>query len=251
MITEELPQQLREFLENYFTHFTNNIPLTRPYITLSYGMSMDGKIATYTGDSKYISNGLTRAMVHELRHHHDAILVGIQTVEIDHPSLTTRRTQKLNKDAHRIILDSSLRMKLQEPLLHMVSSAQTMVVCKQTANDEKKKALETLGVNVLVDPTSSPSIDLNWLMQTLHQHGIRSLLVEGGGTVHFSFIKNNLFDDIFAQISPLILGGKDAKSPVEGQGFATLKEATRVAFEKYFQVGSDIVVYAKNLARES
>jgi riboflavin-specific deaminase-like protein len=221
-----------------------------PYVTLSYGMSMDGKIATYTGDSKYISGPETRAMVHDLRHRYDAILVGIQTIRVDHPSLTTRRDGLDNRDAHRIILDSSLSIDEHELILSLHSNAQTHIVCKAHVDLEKVKRLEAKGVVIHVDASQDTTISLEFVLKTLQKFHIYSILVEGGGTVHFSFIKDGLFNDIYAQISPLILGGKDAKTPVEGQGFPTLKEAKYVAFVRYFQYGRDIVIYARNLARE-
>lgn len=223
----------------------------RPYITLSFGMSLDGKIATYTGDSKYISGSETRAFVHELRHRYDGILIGIQTVFIDHPSLTTRRMEGDNHDAHRIILDSHLSIDEAEPLLTQISNAKTILVIKKGCNDEKQARLQKQGVVFIEDSTPSSRIDLFTLLPLLKAFGIHRLFVEGGGTVHFSFIQHGLFDDLYAQISPLILGGKDAKTPVEGQGFAFLKDATHVAFQEYFNIGRDIVVYAKNLAKES
>jgi diaminohydroxyphosphoribosylaminopyrimidine deaminase / 5-amino-6-(5-phosphoribosylamino)uracil reductase len=219
----------------------------RPWITLSYGMSLDGKIATYTGDSKYISSPETRKFVHELRHRHDAILVGIQTVIMDHPSLTTRLQIQQGKDAHRVILDSQLRFDLSEPMLHNPSNANTYIVTKANANPDKQKKLLELGVKCLLDPLPSAHIDLPWLMETLLKLGIESVLVEGGGTIHESFIRLGFFDRIYAQVSPLLIGGKDAKTPVEGQGFATLKEATRVAFHNHFLLGGDIIMIADNL----
>jgi diaminohydroxyphosphoribosylaminopyrimidine deaminase/5-amino-6-(5-phosphoribosylamino)uracil reductase len=107
------------------------------------------------------------------------------------------------------------------------------------------------GIHLIEDPSTAPSIDLLTVLPLLKKEGIHHLFVEGGGTIHFSFIQHHLFDDLYAQISPILIGGKDAKTPVEGNGFATLKDATHIAFQEYFQIGSDIVVYARNLAKES
>jgi diaminohydroxyphosphoribosylaminopyrimidine deaminase / 5-amino-6-(5-phosphoribosylamino)uracil reductase len=216
-----------------------------PFVTLSFGMSLDGKIATYTGDSKYISGPETRQFVHELRDRHDAILVGIQTVNLDHPLLTTRLNDRQGKHAIRVILDSTLKIDPIEPLLSQPANTKTMVITKASAHPSKVKALQSHQVSVWLDPTPGAHIDLPWLLATLKANGIHSLLVEGGGTIHESFIKAGLFDVIFAQISPLLIGGKDAKTPVEGQGFATLKDATQVAFHNHFQSGRDIIIFAK------
>jgi riboflavin-specific deaminase-like protein len=217
----------------------------RPWITLSYGMAMDGKIATYTGDSKYRTGPEARQVVHQLRHQHHGILVGIQTVQIDHPLLTTRLEGSVGDDANRIVLDSTLSIASDEKILSLQSSAKTYIVCKQGVDQTKVKQLENLGVIVLIDPTKdTPRINLTWLMQTLKQSGIDSLLVEGGGTVHFSFIEQGFVDMIVAQVSPLIIGGHHAKTPVEGAGFATLQQAQSFAFARYWQVGSDIILIA-------
>lgn len=222
----------------------------RPFITLSFGMSLDGKIATRTGDSKYISSPPTRQFVHALRHRHAGILVGIRTVQIDHPSLTTRLASGEGKDAHRIILDSTLAIDLGEPILSIASKAKTLVVCKAHCDSHKINQLRQRGVIVLKDPTLTPHIDLPWLMLTLLERGIDAVLVEGGGTIHESFIVQNLFDRIYAQVSPLLIGGKDAKTPVEGIGFATLKEASRVAFCNHFKLDRDIILVAERNVEE-
>jgi riboflavin-specific deaminase-like protein len=210
-----------------------------PWITLSYGMSLDGKIATYTGDSKYITGPLARQLVHQLRHTHDAILVGSQTVLMDHPLLTTRLDGIEAHQPIKVILDSSASIDLNEPLLNQ---GKTIIVCKASANKEKIQALTDKGVTVLQDLSSNNGIDLTWLMGALWSQDIHSVLVEGGGTIHFSFIESGLFNRIYSQISPIIIGGKDAKTPVEGQGFDTLKNATHVAYLKHWTMGQDIII---------
>ncbi len=222
------------------------IRMGQPWVTLSFGMSLDGKIATRTGESKYISGELTRQFVHELRHRHDAILVGIQTVMVDRPLLTTRFKDRRGKDAHRIILDSSLSVTLDQPLFHTPSEAKTLIVAKANQADPKKlNQLEKMGVIVLLDPTKKKRIHLPWLMNQLPKYQIDSILVEGGGTIHESFIRANWFHRLYAQVSPLLIGGKKAKTPVEGLGFAKLMDASRVAFSNHFNSGTDIIIVAK------
>jgi len=165
----------------------------------------------------------------------------------DHPLLTTRLQDRKGKDAHRIILDSQLRIDLNEPILKAKSTATTYVVTKAHSGSAKQQKLKDLGVKVWIDPSSAPHIDLAWLITMFQAEGILSVLVEGGGTIHESFIKADLFDWLCAQISPLLIGGKDAKTPIEGQGFATLKEATRVAFDNLFMAGDDIILVSSNL----
>jgi riboflavin-specific deaminase-like protein len=214
-----------------------------PWITLSYGMSMDGKIATHTGDSKYITGPEARQVVHQLRHTHDAILIGINTVQMDHPLLTTRLDSFQGENPIKIILDSHLQIDLEEGLLSQ--GTPTILVCKADAPADKVNRLRQRGVNVLIDSSISKGIDLPWLLTSLFALGIHSILVEGGGTIHFSFIQNRLFNRIYAQISPLLIGGKDAKTPVEGEGFSSLKNAIYVAYSKYWQIGHDILLKAE------
>jgi len=226
----------------------SNLNSKRPWITLSFGMSLDGKIATRQGDSKYITGPEAREFVHHLRHRHDAILVGIQTVENDHPLLTTRLNVIKGKDATRIILDSKLRIAIDEPLLNQISDAKTWVVAKaHLADKQKVEQLTSKGVVVLLDPSLSKRIHLVWLMKQLQLRHIRSVMVEGGGTIHESFIRHGLVDRIYSQVSPLLIGGKKAKTPVEGLGFAFLKDATRVAFINHFKLGQDIIIVSTNL----
>ena len=220
-----------------------NVTNKRPWITLSFGMSLDGKIATRKGDSKYITGPEAREFVHHLRHRHDAILIGIQTVTNDHPLLTTRLQNLKGKDATRIILDSKLRIAIDEPLLNQTSDAKTLVIAKaHLADKQKVEQLTSMGVVVLLDPSLSKRIHLVWLMKQLQLRHIRSVMVEGGGTIHESFIRHGLVDRIYSQVSPLLIGGKKAKTPVEGLGFAFLKDATRVAFCNHFKLGQDIII---------
>ena len=235
------------FLEHSLTSFLQSASWTRPWITLSFGMSLDGKIATRKGDSKYITGQEARGFVHHLRHRHDGILVGIQTVMNDHPLLTTRLTTIQGKDAHRIVLDSQLRISLDEPMLHQVSDAKTILVAKANVADQSKvDQLSSIGVIVLLDPYQSKRIHLPWLMKQLLKLNIRSVMVEGGGTIHESFIRQQYVDRIYAQSSPMLIGGKKAKTPVEGLGFPLLKDATRVAFSNLFKIGQDIIIVSTN-----
>jgi diaminohydroxyphosphoribosylaminopyrimidine deaminase/5-amino-6-(5-phosphoribosylamino)uracil reductase len=234
-------------LEETLASFQQTKSLTRPWITLSFGMSLDGKIATRKGDSKYITGQEARGFVHHLRHRHDGILVGIQTVINDQPLLTTRLDTIQGRDAQRIVLDSQLRISLDEPMLHQISRAKTIVVTKANLADQTKiNQLLSMGVIVLLDPYQSKGIHLPWLMTQLLKLNIRSVMVEGGGTIHESFIRQQYVDRIYAQISPMLIGGKKAKTPVEGLGFSLLQDATRVAFSNLFKLGQDIIIVSKN-----
>jgi len=220
-----------------------------PYVTLSFGMSLDGKIATRTGESKYISGPEARAFVHELRNRHDGILVGINTILADHPKLTTRLVSGTGRDAHRIILDSRLRIHLDEPVLHLRSAAKTILVSRTDADPVLRTALEEAGAVVIgvADPHTSEG--LREALARLKAMGIGSILVEGGSSVHFTFIANGLFDRLYATVSPVLIGGETAKSAVGGAGFASLSEAATLSFVGWTKVGPDYVIEAVPAAR--
>lgn len=208
-------------------------------------MSLDGKIATKTGDSKYISGSESLAFVHNLRNTHDAILVGIQTVLLDNPTLTTRFVSEPKKDAERIILDSTLKIPLDANILHLDSSTKTHIFTLASSSKDKIKEIVALGAIVHTAKEQNGRIDLHDVLKQLASLQIHSILVEGGSTVHASFIEENLFEDIVATISPMIIGGIKAKGPVGGEGFSTLTEATKLQFIKTIPAGNDIILYAK------
>ncbi|MCK7487578.1 MAG: RibD family protein [Bacillus subtilis] len=215
-----------------------------PYISLSFGMSLDGKIATRTGDSKYISGPQSRQFVHRLRNRHRAILVGINTILIDHPSLTTRLTNKTGRNPHRIVLDSTLKIPLNEPILARRDESATIIVTRKDSSLTKKQQLRDLGAIVIeIDDPASP-LNLREALRKIRDLGIDSILVEGGSTIHFSFLKERLFQRLYATISPIIIGGDAAKSAVGGEGFATLKESQHLEFIQIHQAGRDFVFEA-------
>lgn len=225
--------------EIYFHQLTSDYP----FITLSFGMSLDGKIATHTGDSKYISGPESLAFVHRLRHQHEAILVGINTVMIDHPSLTTRLKDVNGHNPIKIIMDSTLKIDVNEPLFTS-SEAKTIIVTSQKSNLEKKKALLLKGIGIIEIENDQPHLNIREMLLKLKQAGIYSILVEGGGTIHFSFIKERLFNRLYATVSPIIIGGEKAKTAVSGSGFDTLKEAAKLKFIDIHHYGKDLIIEA-------
>jgi diaminohydroxyphosphoribosylaminopyrimidine deaminase / 5-amino-6-(5-phosphoribosylamino)uracil reductase len=215
-----------------------------PYVSLSFGMSLDGKIATRTGDSKYISGPESRQFVHRLRNRHRAILVGINTIEIDHPSLTTRLNNKTGRNPHRIVLDSTLKIALDEPILTRRDESLTILVTRKDSSEAKKQQLRERGAVIIEISNPSTPLNLREMLLKVRELGIDSILVEGGSTVHFSFLKHHLFSRLYATISPLLIGGDAAKSAVGGEGFATLKEAQHLDFVKIHQAGRDFIFEA-------
>jgi diaminohydroxyphosphoribosylaminopyrimidine deaminase/5-amino-6-(5-phosphoribosylamino)uracil reductase len=222
--------------------FVKYITTRRPFVILKTAMSLDGKIATVTGESKWITGPEARRYVHELRDSCDAILAGIGTVLKDDPSLTTRLPEG-GRDPVRVILDSRARTPLTARVLTQESTAPTLIAVTEMAPGERVAALREAGAEVLVCGPG-PAVDLGLLLSALGEREITSLLVEGGSTVNASFLLQGLVDKIVWFIAPLIIGGHGAISPVGGTGIRHLARAIRLKEMNLRQFGSDLCIEA-------
>ncbi|MDY6267614.1 MAG: bifunctional diaminohydroxyphosphoribosylaminopyrimidine deaminase/5-amino-6-(5-phosphoribosylamino)uracil reductase RibD [Selenomonadaceae bacterium] len=226
-------------LNEVFLHW---ITTGLPFVVLKTAMTLDGKIATATGDSQWISNETSRLRVHEMRDRYDAILVGIGTELHDDPSLTTRLPDRAGKNPVRIIVDSQARTPLDA---HVVTDgrAKTIIATTEAAPNERVEALQAAGVTVLACG-SGPEVDLRLLMQQLGQKEIASVFVEGGGQVAFSLLQNGLVDKVHAFVAPKIVGGAAARTPVEGEGFQHLADAVELIGLTAEPVAGDLLLTA-------
>lgn len=197
--------------------FIKYITTGRPFVVAKAAMSLDGKIATRSGKSKWITGPAARAYGHQLRDRYDAILVGIGTVLADDPSLTTRLPGGGGRDPVRVILDSRARISPQATVLTQQSDAPTIIAVTAAAPPERLKALRQTGAVVLV-VNEGPRVDLTELMKILGSKGITSVLIEGGAGVHSSAIGAGLVDKAAWFIAPKIIGGTTAPGPVGGTG---------------------------------
>ncbi len=231
-VVEDFMREECDSLNHVFFHY---IKTNTPYITLKYAMTLDGKIATKTGESKWISGESSRKYAHFLRHMNMGILAGIGTVLADNPMLNTRLDDKINKFLNlntehkylrdyknpvRIILDSNLRIPMESRIVRTAEECETIIVCLVNKNAEiknKKIALEKSGVRVIEISALDGKIDLQSLSYILGNEGIDSILVEGGSCVNEAFLRAGLVNEICTFIAPKIFGGA-AKSPVEGVG---------------------------------
>jgi diaminohydroxyphosphoribosylaminopyrimidine deaminase/5-amino-6-(5-phosphoribosylamino)uracil reductase len=221
-----------------------------PWGTAKAACSLDGRMATATGESQWLTGEAARAFGHRLRHLHDAILVGVNTVIADDPQLTTRLTTENRKpktgnrfkDPIRIILDSRLRLPLAAQLLHLDSPAPTWVACTEAAPREKRRALEREGVEVLVLPEESGRVALPPLLTILGRRGVQSLLVEGGAEVLGSFFDLKLLDKFHFFYAPKFLGGRRALSVLGGEGVARLVDAPFARDLTIRRLGPDILL---------
>ena len=195
----------------------------QPFVVMKAAMTLDGKIATVEEQSKWITNETSRAYGYKLRDIYDGILVGINTVIADDPTLTAR--VEGGKNPIRIVVDSTLKIPLTAKLLHD-KQAPVIVATTKLASAEKVAQLQNLGVEVLIIDTDEVNrVDMTKLMQELGQKNICSILVEGGAEIHGSLIEHKLIDKVYFFIAPKLVGGQKAKTPVAGNGIGNLAEA--------------------------
>lgn len=205
--------------------FSKYITTGLPYVTLKTASTLDGKIASKTGDSKWISNEAARESVHALRHRHQAIMVGVSTVIADDPLLTTRLTVE-GLNPVRIVVDSKLRIPLESRLLQDSAAPVLVLTTEQgnEGNEGKREALERLGAEV-ISSGEGPRVDLRQAMTLLGQKEIGSILLEGGGTLNGSMLEQQLVDRIVLFIAPKIVGGLGSPSNFTFSGVDQMKDA--------------------------
>ena len=219
--------------------FFKYITTKKPYVVLKYAMTMDGKIATRTGASKWITGEESRMEVQRLRHRYMAIMAGIGTVLADDPMLNVR-VEGL-KSPVRVICDSGLRIPMDSNIVKTAKEYRTIVAyCEQNKLREKPGMLNDAGITTIPTPSDNGHVDLGYLMEYLGQQGIDSVLAEGGGTLNDSLIRAGLADRIEVFIAPKVFGGADAKSPVEGIGTVAVDDAARFSLMDIRRHGEDI-----------
>ncbi|MFB5607194.1 MAG: 2,5-diamino-6-(ribosylamino)-4(3H)-pyrimidinone 5'-phosphate reductase [Candidatus Nitrosomaritimum yanchengensis] len=214
----------------------------RPKIILSAAISLDGKITTRTGDSK-LSSKKDLIRLHKLRSKVDAILIGKNTVRKDNPLLTVRYCK--GKNPTRIILDSSGTISINSKILQTSNRVKTIIAVSKKITKKNFKKLEKFPVDVIV--IGENRVNVKSLLQNLGKQKIKTILVEGGGSINWEFIKNNLVDEFFITITPYILGGTDAISLVHGKGFDTIFKSTKLRLISIRRLQNDIVLHYKKL----
>ncbi len=219
------------------------MPGSRPRVILNAAMSLDGKIATSTGESR-LSSPADLIRVHRLRASVDGIMVGLRTILIDDPRLTVRFDGQ--HKLHRIIVDSNARIPLDAYVVRTASETPTIVAVTSQAGGRRVSALSSAGVTVL-RCGSGPRVSLSILLRRLKGIGIRSVLLEGGGQLNWSMLSQGLVDEITVAISPVILGGARAVTLVEGDGSESIGGAVRLRLLGSKSYGRDLVLRYKVL----
>lgn len=228
--------------------FFHHIRTGRPYVIAKFAASLDGKIATRTGDSQWITGPEARARAHELRHQVDAILVGAGTVLADDPRLTARGSDGVPypRQPLRVVLDSRGRIPLTARIFSPDLPGQTLVATTPAMPAAHRAALEAQGMEVASLPAdASGRVSIPHLLDHLGQRDILSLMVEGGGEVLGSFFSIGAVQEVWAFLAPLIIGGEAAPGPVRGLGPARLAEATHLTELMWEQVGKDWLIRGK------
>ena len=220
--------------------FMKYIKTSRPFVLMKYAMSLDGKISTATGKSKWISCEKSRRDVHKLRNNLSAIMVGINTVIKDNPMLNCRIEG--GNDPIRIIVDSNLRIPLDSKIVNTSNNISTIVATTHKADKDKIKLLEERNVEVIVAKEKDGRVDITSLIDKLGEKKIDSILLEGGSEINFSCLQEGIVDKVRIYIAPKILGGNNAKGAVGGRGVSEIIDSFNIENIDISTIGSDIVV---------
>ena len=235
----EHKEKAGEIVEAYAHYITTGVP----FVTAKFAMSLDGKIATRTGDSKWISSDESRRYVHYLRYVSDAIMVGVNTVLTDDPQLTVRCCShggQTHKQPLRVVVDANARTPLTAKVFAEPGSV-LMAVGEETP-PALQRAYRNAGAEVVALPARRGMIDLKALLRALAERQVTGVLVEGGGTLLGSLFDEKLVDKVIAFVAPIVIGGKQAKTAVAGKGAGTVLDSTKLERVRTQSINGDVMV---------
>ena len=235
-VREHVMKEKCDALNQAFFHY---IQTGRPYVTMKYAMTIDGKIAAHTGASKWVTGEEARHHVHEQRKKNTAIMVGIGTVLADDPMLNCRIEGR--RDPVRIICDTHLKMPVTSKIVKTAKDIPTIIACC-TADEELQRPYREAGCKILLTEKKMNHIDLEQLMEQLGKEKIDSILLEGGGTLNWAALNAGIVQKIQAYIAPKIFGGTTAKTPVEGIGVEVPDQAFLIKNRTIRLLGEDLLV---------
>lgn len=245
-VVQDFMREECDCLNPVFFHY---ITTKTPYVVMKYAMTLDGKIATKTGASKWITGEAARAEVQHMRHRYMGIMAGIGTVLADDPMLNVRMEGW--KSPIRILCDSGLRIPLDGQIVKSAGKYRTIVAYADSKNTEaKRKRLHEMGVETIWCPDENNQVDLKKLMKYLGEEGIDSILLEGGGTLNDSALRAGIVQEVQAFIAPKLFGGMNSKTPVEGIGVRFPSEAVKLKCTDICQIGEDIRITCQVCGKE-
>ena len=271
VVTELCEDEIRELNKVFLKYITTK----RPYVILKTAMTLDGKIAAFTGDSRWVTNERSRQLVHELRSEMAGVVAGIGTVLADDPMLNVRLEGHYHQPV-RIVVDSNLRIPIDSQLVKTAKEYRTIVATTQDVISTEAKRngeisfncrrffrfwrklslrsgldkLEMTGVELLECQSNNNHVDINDLMTKLGAMGIDSLLLEGGGTINAAFLEAGCVDEVWAFIAPKIIGGAAAQTPVAGKGIERMSDAIQLQNIDIQNINGDILIKGKICSRE-
>ncbi len=222
--------------------FIKYVGTKRPFVIIKCAATLDGRIATKTGDSRWVSGKESRAFVHRLRHAVDAIMIGINTVKQDDPSLTTRLNDLKGHDPFRIILDTHLAISENAKVLRLNSASDTIIVTGNSISEKKKTQIENKRIRIIKSPVKDGLIDLDSLMDRLGDFNITSVLIEGGSRVIAKALDEKIVDKIIFFYAPKIMGGDDGVPVCKGQGPDLMKDCIPVKDINVRRFGDDVMI---------
>ncbi|WP_207657397.1 bifunctional diaminohydroxyphosphoribosylaminopyrimidine deaminase/5-amino-6-(5-phosphoribosylamino)uracil reductase RibD [Clostridium cochlearium] len=218
-VLEDECRKLNEIFIKYITH-------KKPFCILKWASTLDGKICSPIGDSKWITGEDSREYVHLIRNKVSSIMVGVNTIIKDNPSLTTRLKDRKGVNSTRIIVDSKGRTPLDARIFKEEGDA--FIATTSQIQEKKRKEFEKIGAKIIITPEKDGRIDLQYLVNYLAEINIDSVLLEGGGTLNYSALKEGIVDKALIFIAPKILGGENSKTPVEGEGTKYVKDCIKL-----------------------
>ncbi|MFM7795434.1 MAG: 2,5-diamino-6-(ribosylamino)-4(3H)-pyrimidinone 5'-phosphate reductase [Candidatus Nitrosotenuis sp.] len=211
---------------------------SRPHVILSAAISLDGKIASRTGDSK-LSSLVDKRRVHSLRSKVDAILVGKNTVLQDNPMLTVRHTK--GKNPIRIVLDSQAQIPIGSKIIQTSYDVPTIIAVSKKASRKNLARLAKFPVDIIV--YGKERVELKPLLKSLYQVKIKTILLEGGGTLNWEFVNQGLVDEVIVTVTPYLVGGKDAKTLLDGNGFSKISRSLKLKLYKIKRQNNEVILH--------
>lgn len=235
-VEENVLREACDALNEVFLHYIRE---KQPFVVLKAAMTLDGKIATRTGASRWVTGEAARAHGHSLRHRYRAIMVGSGTVLADDPLLTCRIEN--GRDPLRIVCDSRLRTPLDAQIVQTARETPTLIATCET-DSARIAPYENSGCRVWSLPERDGRVDLSALMQRLGAEDIDSVLIEGGGTLAWAALEAGIVQKVYSYIAPKLFGGRDAKTPVEGEGVALPEECAQLSVTNISCLGEDVLI---------